>query len=600
MGLGNCTCVPGSYVADAAQDVATCQVPCPTGATCPGGTSAPVALPGYAPLPVSSGEPPKFGRCPNDNSCLGASQGCAVGYTGTLCKDCESGYFARNDGTCTKCPIHASVFLITIFLVIILLGVLSAIFTITLLWRDARRSKPVSPSELVPLTPSSSCDLSTTSFDSDIVLSEQEEAQAQVYQALEADPQAQARNPSSAVDDGDDNGDDDGDDDDVDDGDDVVNDDSLMARLRSRRVPHSASLALVAWQTVGVLSLTNLEWPSEAESTLRALDVFALDFRRYVTCSVSSSYNYWFLVSILAPPLFLASVILTLLVFRTFHCFAKCVADVPPIRVSAVPLAAISTMGPVVYIPLARISLAVFDCRKLDNGKYYVEADLSLQCLSSEWFQAAGFSALAVLVYVIGIPAVIGSILVSHRNSLFTSGGVIAKYGGLYKLYRKQYVYMLLLQLGRRLLIVVVVVFVSSPPLLLAALLVIIGGLGAMQAQAQPYFFRSYDKLESRLNICLIGVLLCGMVFHGLDADRYPNEHAFVFVVFVTLLAALALVSVVHITRDVRDIRSQNRSASTAPFDAELVSWLRSHIAPRLQDVGDVPAFLEGLHQPQT
>eukprot|EP00003_Mantamonas_plastica_P012794 TRINITY_DN2275_c0_g2_i6.p1 TRINITY_DN2275_c0_g2~~TRINITY_DN2275_c0_g2_i6.p1 ORF type:complete len:3957 (-),score=1070.32 TRINITY_DN2275_c0_g2_i6:2418-14288(-) len=75
--------------------------PCPTGADCAGLDSKPIAKPGYW---VSANNPEQFLRCANPDACPGGqTAGCATGYTGRLCGDCQLRFY-KLSGKCLPCP----------------------------------------------------------------------------------------------------------------------------------------------------------------------------------------------------------------------------------------------------------------------------------------------------------------------------------------------------------------------------------------------------------------------------------------------------------------------------------------------------------------
>ena len=73
-------------------------------------------LPGYKGL---VGSTYNVFRCPLENACPGGGQGCAVGYTGSLCGVCDAGYdrVHRSCKLCTDTGIYAAIFLFVLLAV---------------------------------------------------------------------------------------------------------------------------------------------------------------------------------------------------------------------------------------------------------------------------------------------------------------------------------------------------------------------------------------------------------------------------------------------------------------------------------------------------
>jgi hypothetical protein len=81
----------------------------------------------------------------------------------------------------------------------------------------------------------------------------------------------------------------------------------------------------------------------------------------------------------------------------------------------------------------------MFDCRQVD-GKWFLVADMRLQCYTTEWLLVAAYAAFMCLLYVVGLPLVVLLILFRHRAHLFgdptldeEAKRIQFKYGFLYR-----------------------------------------------------------------------------------------------------------------------------------------------------------------------
>ena len=101
--VGECLCVEGTFQMDLLATGAECTV-CRPGAECPGSNNdvnlRPYPKEGFWGLPDS---PQKMLECDNAVACTGGVNfSCAIGYQGTLCADCEDGYYPFDDA-CIEC-----------------------------------------------------------------------------------------------------------------------------------------------------------------------------------------------------------------------------------------------------------------------------------------------------------------------------------------------------------------------------------------------------------------------------------------------------------------------------------------------------------------
>merc|ERR1711991_635626 len=151
----------------------------------------------------------------------------------------------------------------------------------------------------------------------------------------------------------------------------------------------------------------------------------------------------------------------------------KCLASLSGLadtRIKTLFDAVLFTVAPLLYIPMSRSTLLLFDCSKLPNGDIVLDVDPGVACLDGAWWGVVWVGVLGLATYVLGIPVYFLWCLVKRRHKLLTPA-TFARFGGLYKLYRIPYFWGGVADLGKRLAIVVAAVFVSDHQLLLIALL---------------------------------------------------------------------------------------------------------------------------------
>jgi hypothetical protein len=62
--------------------------------------------------------------------------------------------------------------------------------------------------------------------------------------------------------------------------------------------------------------------------------------------------------------------------------------------------------------------LRLFRCREVE-GTYYLVADMRLECFTPEWWGYGIYGIVMVAVYVVGLPALILSVLYKNKATLF-------------------------------------------------------------------------------------------------------------------------------------------------------------------------------------
>jgi hypothetical protein len=90
----------------------------------------------------------------------------------------------------------------------------------------------------------------------------------------------------------------------------------------------------------------------------------------------------------------------------------------------------------IAYPSVSQKILRTFRCREVE-GRYYLAADMRLQCYTREWYGYALYAFIMGVVYVVGLPLSIAIILVVRRHKLFGDNSAETRrvYGFLYEAY---------------------------------------------------------------------------------------------------------------------------------------------------------------------
>ncbi|KNC47556.1 uncharacterized protein AMSG_02581 [Thecamonas trahens ATCC 50062] len=327
------------------------------------------------------------------------------------------------------------------------------------------------------------------------------------------------------------------------------------ALLRRRLFPASISMVVVAIQVIGLVSEAEFGWGESTQRLLLTLNIFNIDLNLFASECTLASFHAKYAFSVAAPVVLLAASMCALVIARKTMMKAR----LERVRTRALFDAVLFTLAPVLYIPMARAALVIFDCVSLPNGQFVLDSDPSVRCLDASWWTVAPLGALAVVAYVIGLPAYSLSCIASHREALLEPA-VFARFGSLYLRYRLPYYWGGVAELGKRLALVVVAVFASDHVFVLIVLLfgILIGSSGFV-IRKQPYYFPLYNKLDARLTAVLLFLVLVGTGSYAERGAGAVSDAAFLVLVIAALVALVVIGGHAIISDVVSILRSRRR-----------------------------------------
>merc|ERR1711916_213065 len=235
-------------------------------------------------------------------------------------------------------------------------------------------------------------------------------------------------------------------------------------------------------------------------------------------------------------------------------------------------------LGPVAYIPLSRATLILFDCTKLPNGEYRLDADLGEKCFGSMWWSLFPAGIAGVVLYVLLVPGYIAFVLYRNREVLFTDAMVLARFGGLYKLYRRRFFYAEIALLGKRLGIVCASLFFSDLQLwLVFGLLVVFLG-------------SAFIEVDLILSI----PLLLGFAFYS---DKFPSAESRDVLMVCSILAVIAGIIALLVSL-IRELLDRKKGANDESDIAQDRFWSQlQHDAPDWTDRDTLLNIMALRHQ---
>ena len=334
-----------------------------------------------------------------------------------------------------------------------------------------------------------------------------------------------------------------------------------VVSFRMRTMPVSVSLIFVTCQVLGVFASLDVEW-GPSRGVLNVFNVVNFDAQSLgAECSLASFYTVYVFAT-LGPLVFLFVAMGTGVLLRAgaYRMVSPWFDGLEGVSVKKVFISIGFSVFPVVFLPLARASLVVFDCSLLPgrDGSYVLDADNGVACFDDAWWSVFPFALIVVLVFVVGAPLYFAYALVSRRDKLFTMS-VMTRFGSLYRNFRRDFFLGEMLSLAKRLFIVVVAMFLSQHQVIqLGMILVLLGGWVVFLKQSLPYFIPLYNGVDTRLTLCLISILMLGA---GSYAERQSASSAtFLLVCVVVALVVLGVIAVHAVVVDVSSLRSERQS----------------------------------------
>ncbi|KNC51719.1 uncharacterized protein AMSG_07789 [Thecamonas trahens ATCC 50062] len=346
------------------------------------------------------------------------------------------------------------------------------------------------------------------------------------------------------------------------------------AAMRARQTPPSLSMIIVAFQVIGILADANLAWGSASTSVMGTFNMFNVNLSMIASECTVGSYALQYVLAVCLPLLVIAVAIAALAVAK----MTGLVEALREVSLRGVADTVLFPVAPLLYIPVARATLLLFACTRLPTGDYVVIANPGLKCGGETWLMVAPVGAAAILIFVLGIPIYFLLTVAGQSANLFERA-TFARYGALYKLYRKPYFWGEVASLTKRLSLVVATVFLADVQLAQIALLlgVLIVSL-CLVIRFQPFYFPIYNSLELRLTAVLLFILVMGVFSYS---DRRADGSAgsadrVIFVCVVLGLVALVVVAVIGFATDMMQIRAERSGAYSATTErlAHVAEWL--------------------------
>ena len=348
----------------------------------------------------------------------------------------------------------------------------------------------------------------------------------------------------------------------------------IINGFRIRSLPTSLGLITVTFQVVGIISEAELAWSPVTFQMLTLLNVFNIDSRSVAAECALTSWHTAYLVSLLVSFVFLLLVVCGVMAIKVGTRMLMAV------RIRNLLDTVLFTVAPLLYIPISKSALVLLDCSTLPNGDAVLDVDNGVPCYDSAWWRMFPVCMVVVILFVVGVPAYIGLSLWAWRDSLFEPD-TIARFGSVYRMWRHDWWWGEVAQLGKRLLIVLTALFLSKHPLLqIVIFIAIFVSALSITLHSKPMFLPFFNMMDARLTGCTLAVLLVGMASYS---NREHGKSKVLDVAGVVAIVLLCLAALHAFATDMLSLVAERRSPAYGASKRRAV--LATNLEAELRDI---------------
>jgi len=276
-------------------------------------------------------------------------------------------------------------------------------------------------------------------------------------------------------------------------------------------------------QIITNLDLLQITWPTGFRTFLSWFNPANLDFVQLsrVNCVVSTNYYHKLWTFCLIPPILVAGVLL----FYTLPQYIRSIRNSTEndrqlaqkiIRKKTWKLFFFILF--LIYPSVSSFVLRLYVCRSIE-GVSYLQADYGILCDTSTYRVNAVFNAFMVILYPIGVPALMFYMLWRYRHRL-EEAGVRAELGFLYDAFERRFWYFEFIDMLHKILITSIVAFFPSAwqmPFCLA----VAGAYLLVILLTRPYVRKGDDRLQQLAQTEVIVLLLAAYAY---AQARYSSD----------------------------------------------------------------------------
>ena len=299
-------------------------------------------------------------------------------------------------------------------------------------------------------------------------------------------------------------------------------------------------------QIITILSSNlNIKWPDFMKQVMEVfnainLDVLDLNGESY-KCATNFTYYHNFIMHIVSlPGILLISYItygFTKLYYKNKN---KSQKFYKRMRDRLIYFLVLMTF--LLYPGICNSILKIFKCRQVDD-KWYLDADLTRECFTSEWNPYAITAGIFFFIYTIGIPLYFYRILKYYKTKkILRKKKVAYKYGFLYLGYKEDLWWFEILELTKKTILSASVIYLDeSPTRVMLAILILFAYLMYITYN-QPLKNANDAWLAMLSGIELFLLLFCALILEvRIDTQDAYNKVAFEMIMFIIFISTLVV-----------------------------------------------------------
>ena len=297
----------------------------------------------------------------------------------------------------------------------------------------------------------------------------------------------------------------------------------------------SLKILVVTWQILTQFSaVANVTYPDIYQKFLDGLDVFNFDFSWILSagCVMDIDFHDKLIVVTVTPILALAFLACTYMASY----WKNCGNDEVLVKIHNRHVSMVLLLTFLVYSNVSSVLFKAFSCEHLDDGKYYVRSDYSIQCDSSKHVGIQVYAGVMIVVYTIGIPVFYGWLLfrdmdvlkVPESDRVYYYSRVVA-ISDLWQSYRPNVFYYEIVECLRRIILSSVVVFIYPNTSAQVAITLLLSFIFVMVYEVMRPYVSKWDTWMSRIGqiVVFVSMYLALLLKVDVSGERYESQKIF-------------------------------------------------------------------------
>ena len=304
--------------------------------------------------------------------------------------------------------------------------------------------------------------------------------------------------------------------------------------LLKKYVPlQSLKILVVTWQILTQFSaIANVTYPDIYQKFLDGLDIFNFDFSWILSagCVMDIDFHDKLLMVTITPIVSLAFLACT----YTAASWKNRENYEVLVKIQDRHVSMVLLLTFLVYSNVSSVLFKAFSCEHLDDGKYYVRSDYSIQCDSSKHVGFQVYAGVMIVVYTIGIPVFYGCLLFRDMDVLTKSDRVddssrVVAISDLWQPYRPKVFYYEIVECLRRIILSSVVVFIYPDTSAQIAITLLLSFIFVMVYEVMRPYVSKWDTWMSRIGqiVVFVSMYLALLLKVDVSGERYESQKFF-------------------------------------------------------------------------